>query len=174
MVKPMPIEALALPLRFWAKVKLNSSGCLEWMGARNNLGYGHFRWEGRTRGAHRVAYQILIGAVPDGLQLDHLCRNRACVDVDHLEPVTASENVRRGLIPEIRRQQHAHVTHCPQGHAYAAPNLQITKAGHRKCRECQRLRSNVRYWENPERFRNEQAARKARNVAAHKRGSVWT
>lgn len=82
--------------RFWRFVAKSSDGCWEWMGARGGKGYGTF-WvgSGKFANAHRWAYSHFVGPIADGLQLDHLCRNRACVRPDHLEPVTASVNVLR-------------------------------------------------------------------------------
>src|SRR5690606_21110712 len=86
-----------LPDRFWEKVLDHpASGCWEWQAARDQKGYGRFRWKGFTRRAHRVAYEELVAPVPDGLQLDHLCRNPFCCAPWHLEPVTPRENTLRG------------------------------------------------------------------------------
>jgi len=77
--------------RFWAKVDRRAEGeCWEWHGWRNAKGYGMFRpdWKGNARRVHRLAYELLVGSIPPGLALDHLCRNRACVNPSHLEPVT--------------------------------------------------------------------------------------
>lgn len=89
---PTPVD------RFWARV-LKTDTCWLWQGAtagRWNLRYGQTRWAGRVAMAHRVAYELLVGAIPDGLQIDHLCRNPLCVNPAHLEPVTNAENARRG------------------------------------------------------------------------------
>ena len=77
---------------FWLKVETLSTGCWEWTGHVNNAGYGRVK----NDYAHRLAYEMFVGPIPDGADLDHLCRRRSCVNPAHLEPVTRSENVRRG------------------------------------------------------------------------------
>lgn len=85
---------------------------------------------GRTcTAAHRIVYEYFRGAIPAGLILDHLCRNRACCNPDHLEPVTQKENLNRGI------HRNSVKTHCPKGHPYEGANL-FYDAGKRKCREC--------------------------------------
>ncbi len=103
--------------------------CLIWAGAKTNAGYGHRTIRGVSYLAHRVAYEEAKGPIPAGMEIDHLCRNRACVEPSHLEVVSRRENVRR---------QAASRTHCPSGHPYAGVNLYLTRAGHRVCRECHR------------------------------------
>lgn len=92
------------------------------------------------RYVHRVAYQHLVGPVPEGLQLDHLCRNRGCFNPEHLEPVTAQENILRSV---------AHITHCPQGHEYTTENTGRT-GNRRYCRECKRKKALARYYASKE------------------------
>lgn len=109
--------------------------CWPWTGALDQNGYGAF-WDGRSmRKAHRVIYETLVGPVPDGLQLDHLCRNRACTNTAHLEPVTARENSMRG---ETIAAANAAKTHCPVGHEYTPDNTMRSKLGKRQCRRCHR------------------------------------
>jgi hypothetical protein len=127
--------------RFWAKVD-PSGDCWEWIGARKPTGYGSF-WISPSRSneiSHRVAYQMLVGPIPDGLELDHLCRNRCCVNPDHLEPVTRKENARRG----VRWPRHAHRTHCKHGHEFTPENTRHGKDGVRYCRACARI-SNAKW-----------------------------
>lgn len=121
--------------RFWAKVdKRGSDECWQWTAVRSWGGYGLFN-DGRAHcHAHRFAYELLVGPIPEGKQLDHLCRNRTCVNPAHLEPVTQQENIRRGDCGKHTREK----THCPQGHPYAGDNLYVTPDGRRECRQCRR------------------------------------
>ena len=80
--------------RFWSKVNRTNTGCWDWVGALSH-GYGHFGIEGIIYRAHRVTYEWMVGPIPDGLTIDHLCKNKACVNPAHLEPVTIRENTRR-------------------------------------------------------------------------------
>lgn len=124
-----------LPKRFWEKVKRDpDSGCWLWTGATGR-GYGLFQLKGKLVIAHRFAYQRLRGAVPEELQLDHLCRNRACCNPDHLEPVTCRENLLRSPITQAGKN--ARKTHCDNGHEFTKENTYRWK-GHRQCRECNR------------------------------------
>ena len=110
------------------------AGCWEWTGAKTGHGYGKVLTYRRTRVAHRVLYELLIGPVPDRMELDHLCRNPGCVNPDHLEPVTHRENVMRG----------AHVTGvCPQGHQLTPENTYVYTYG-RYCKVCHKDRVHAR------------------------------
>ena len=113
--------------------------CWEWLRRKNRWGYAAAKRDGRTVEMHRYVYEQLERAVPAGLELDHICRNRGCVNPDHLEPVTHSENMRRGDLANRRK------THCPQGHAYA--EHAYLWRGRRYCRVCQEARSLVYHLE---------------------------
>lgn len=105
--------------------------CYEWVGGLDREGYGRIRSSTGTMAAHRAIWLMLRGPIPDGLVIDHLCRNRACVNVNHLDVVTDRENIRRGLRGALR-------THCAKGHPFAGHNL-IVAQGRRYCRECRRV-----------------------------------
>jgi hypothetical protein len=121
-------------LRFWSKVRIDSDEeCWVWLANKNPQGYGLFRNNGGEAGAHRFAYRHLVGDIPCGLQLDHLCRNPACVNPAHLEPVTARENIRRG---NGMGGRHARNPFCAMGHALAGSNVKLEAGRWRRCRIC--------------------------------------
>lgn len=131
------------------------SGCWQWTGSfdgRYNYGRASLTRPGTTRRrwiAHRLVYEFLIGRIPDGMQLDHLCKNRGCVNPDHLEPVTALENVRRSAAADYWRAK----THCPREHPYDEANTGYTKRGGRICRACARDKMRERRGTKPSAFR---------------------
>lgn len=131
--------------RFWAKVAIDPSGCLIWTASGFSTGYGQFKHGGRTLTAHRFAYTALVGPIPDGLVLDHLCRNKRCVTPDCLEPVTDQVNILRGTAPAA---SNAAQTHCLNGHPFDEANTRVTRAGKRQCRACARERRIARYEAN--------------------------
>jgi len=133
---------------FQERVSLTPSGCAEWTGYLTADGYGKavvgYRGHGRPirKYAHRVMFEWWIGPVPKGLELDHLCRNRRCINPLHLEPVTRAENVRRGDVPTLmrdsdRRPRRGHVERCKHGHEMVGDNVG-TNAQRRWCRACRR------------------------------------
>ncbi|MFD0772635.1 HNH endonuclease signature motif containing protein [Streptomonospora algeriensis] len=121
--------------RFWRSVTIppGPDACWTWTGALDRGGYGKFFIAGREYIAHRLAYEIVLGPIPGGLCIDHLCRHRACVNPVHLEPVTQRENVLRGNSPAAL---HARATHCPEGHPFDETNTYLYPDGRRGCRTC--------------------------------------
>ncbi len=117
------------------------TGCWLWTAFTNPKGYSRFLLHGKSELAHRVSYERHIGLIPEGLELDHLCRVPGCVNPDHLEAVTHKENVRRGNSVKVKRAK----THCPKGHLYDAENTYIDEKGHRSCIICRRTRSREWY-----------------------------
>ena len=122
---------------------LEENGCWSWVGPMGSNGYGLFKVNKRMQCAHRVVYEMHRGEIADGLQLDHLCRNRKCVNPDHLEPVTCRENLLRGHgLTAINAKK----THCPNGHALEGSNI-LWDDGSRKCRTCNNERQRkARRW----------------------------
>ncbi len=130
--------------RFWKKVNKTAS-CWIWTGCRTLAGYGHIRLHGRKSPmvyAHRFSYESTFGSIPDGKELDHLCRNTLCVNPNHLEPVSHRQNMLRG---NTFGSLNAMKTHCPNGHAYEGENL-IVDGAKRKCRLCVRARRMAKHW----------------------------
>lgn len=129
--------------RFWAKVG-KTDGCWHWLGPKSPEGYGRFSVDGRLVGPHRFAYELVVGPLPEGLELDHLCRNPSCVKPSHVEIVSHVENVRRG---HAGRNWAAKI-HCPQGHSYNLFNTRFRprngKRVTRTCRECRRIEQRSR------------------------------
>lgn len=122
--------------RFWSKIsRAGSDECWPWLRSKSK-GYGRFWLDGGLKSAHILSYELLVGPVPDGLVLDHTCRNRACVNPAHLRPVTRLINVHENsdAVCFWKGQQ----THCIRGHELSGNNLKI-KGNGRNCRECARL-----------------------------------
>lgn len=145
---------LTIEQRFWLKVTKDGpipahaphlGRCWQWIGANRGSGYGIFMITRQDAiSPHRFAYEALVGPIDDERhQLDHLCRNRACVNPAHLEPVTCRENLLRS--PLTLNARNAAKTHCPQGHPYDAENTLRTRDGKRVCRTCARAATR-RWW----------------------------
>lgn len=130
--------------RFNEKYVVQPDGCWRWTAYIGTTGYAEMGVDYRKCKAHRVAYELFVGPIPDGLVLDHLCRNRWCVNPDHLEPVTHRENLLRGVGPTATN---AVKTHCKRGHSLHDAYLNRGKRGvMRECRECKKIRGRQRYW----------------------------
>ena len=127
----------AYPSHFWLKV-WPCGDCWEWRGERTNKGYGVVNYLNSRFAAHRVAYEELVGPIPRGMTLDHLCRNRWCVRPSHLDVVDPVTNVMRGESPiaKLARQ-----THCLRGHVLPEKSA---KTGLRICRACRSIRKRLR------------------------------
>ena len=122
-----------LDVRIRSFVRIDDNGCWVWIGATDSRSrYGRMIVDGKTRYTHRVSYETFVGPIPDGLQIDHLCRNRACCNPEHLEPVTPLVNTHRSPITNATK------THCPNGHEYNEENTRMT-AGRRHCIPCNRI-----------------------------------
>src|SRR4030095_5422007 len=126
--------------RFLSKLRWGPN-CWEWAGAHDIAGYGRFQAKYRTvpreLRAHRIAYELFVGPIPSGFTIDHLCRNKGCVNPTHLEPVSPRENVLRGnTLPAENIKKR----YCPQGHEYNRENTHLRANNKRECRTCMRLR----------------------------------
>lgn len=117
--------------RFWSKVdRTGDDDCWLWRGQVTRQGYGRIKVARRFLHAHRFAYELEVGPIPEGLTIDHLCCNRLCQNPAHMEPVTAGENSRRA---------NSGKTHCKRGHPLSGDNIRFDKRGGRVCRTCARL-----------------------------------
>lgn len=145
-----------------SRITVLPSGCWAWEGSKS-LGYGRICWkatDGKVwRGTHRVMYEALVGRIPEGMDLDHLCHDpadcapdramacphRACCNPDHLHPATRRENLLRGGTVSAARRA---VERCPKGHAYDDENTLTSKGGQRQCKACTYERNRAYYWKN--------------------------
>lgn len=117
-----------------------ANGCRWWMAARSKAGYGQMGAFGIVQYTHILAYELFVGPVPEGFELDHKCRNRACWNPAHLEPVTHAVNVIRGESPYAKKKRQ---THCKYGHPFAGENLVFNSDGTRDCLICRRRRWRI-------------------------------
>lgn len=121
---------------------VTETGCWIWLGPVNDDGYGTVKINRRTCSAHRVSYETFIGPIACGMEIDHLCRVRCCINPLHLHPVTHHENVLRGMAGKYLSER----THCNRGHEFTAENTFIRDNGARACRTCKRI-SKIKYRE---------------------------
>lgn len=126
--------------KFWARVDRGSEiDCWPWLAGTRSTGYGSFYDGSRNVSAHRWAYELLVGPIPEGMVLDHRCRNRLCVNPAHLDPTTNRENVLRGV---GHTAMNARKTHCKHGHEFTPENTYENK-GMRYCRACNRINNRA-------------------------------
>jgi len=128
-------RGLSVEQRITLQTRRTESGCIVWTRTLNR-GYAKIRVGGRKVYAHRYAYEQKYGPIPKGLELDHLCRTPACINADHLEPVSHPVNMGRGYW--------AQKTHCANGHLFNKTNTRYRKEGGRACRSCARIRTAKR------------------------------
>ena len=147
--------------RFWEKVA--KVGCWEWLAGVDKAGYGVFSWNGRSGRAHRYAWELLRGPIPEGLHIDHLCRNRACVNPDHLEPVSQAENNRRGW---GRGHNNSLKLCCPNGHAYSPENTYVRQRKWGPVRICKTCHARQSEAARKRRLARQQAERALAREAA--------
>lgn len=134
-MKPIPVEK-----RLWPKVEEQSNGCLNWIGTRVSGGYGQIWVNGKFDLVHRVVYKMLVGPIPEGMEIDHLCRNKSCCNPHHLEVVTRAENNRR------MNAVKAKITKCRRkGHPLDELNTYYYPSGRRRCKKCHNEDENRRY-----------------------------
>ena len=132
--------------RFWSKVAISEIGCWEWQGCQTSAGYGQLSQNRQSHAlyAHRFAYEYFNNtSIPKDLEVDHLCRNRNCVNPDHLELVSHQENILRGIGIIA---MNARKTHCPQGHPYDKKNTYFRPShpNYRECRQCHKIYDALR------------------------------
>jgi hypothetical protein len=137
--KPFVISLRDRNILFWKHVKKTPS-CWLWTAYKDKNGYGKVTYFQKVTYAHRVAYSLIKGIIPDGLELDHLCRNTSCVNPNHLEPVTTKINCHRGI---SQAAINSRKTHCINGHELSGKNVYIRRDnGGRCCRECYKARKD--------------------------------
>ena len=131
-----------------------NSGCYLWIGMQNELGYGIVVINSKRVRAHRIAYERQNGKIPYGLGIDHLCNNKSCVNPEHLQVSTNSDNTRRYF---------STITHCKSGHEFTEANTRIRPNGTRACRECARILGRRYHWNNRDRVLKQMKDRYNRN-----------
>jgi hypothetical protein len=126
-------EPRSLAVRFRDRVSAEDpNACWLWTGFVGSTGYGRIGAHGKVEYAHRVAWKLLRGPIPEHLQIDHVCQVRNCVNPHHMELVTPKENIRRSSVGHVQLAK----THCPAGHPYDEANTYRSRSGQRLCRAC--------------------------------------
>lgn len=152
-------------VRLLAKTTLHANGkCIVWTGHVRDSGYATIQHEGRKQLVHRVAYKLVVGPIPDGYEVDHLCFVRHCVNPSHLEAVTPLVNTRRA------ERGNAQKTRCVHGHEFTPENTRVDpKTGRRMCRQCDSDRQAIYRASDPARRRAAQRDWWDRNRNAYNR-----
>lgn len=135
-----PMRGKSLEERFWRLVD-KTDDCWMWTGYKTPEGYGCYTDKGEPWKAHRLAYTLAVGKIPDGLTIDHDCRNRSCVRPDHLQPMPLVENVMRGFGPCVAN---LNKTHCKYGHEFTVTNIDPKGRSYRVCKTCEKIRTERR------------------------------
>jgi hypothetical protein len=148
-VGPVQFRDRRLPKRFWNSVvpPETPDGCWEWCGSRERFGYGRLGWAGNLWKSHRVSYTALVGPIPEGHDVHHICKNPPCVRPDHLTAVTRREHLQLDNNPIMRKSEQ---THCLRGHAFTPKNTILKPGNGRTCRQCGADRERARRAQDPE------------------------
>ena len=137
----MALEIVSLPKGAASRISIDEeTGCWNWTGYVAKNGYGKITYNKKSYKAHRLVYELLVKPIETGLQIDHLCRNRRCVNPTHLEEVTQKENILRGTSPTAENKNK---THCVHGHELSGENLLVSSGGRRVCRICHRKQKSA-------------------------------
>lgn len=143
-----------LPSNLANKIVVDGNGCWIWQGCKRN-GYGRVFHQGKLHTTHRVAYRTLVGEIQSGLELDHLCRVRACCNPEHLEAVLHKVNIHRGAVMTANGRPSHVGTACRHGHEYVDGSYYTDKKGHRKCRTCRKANMDAYHNRRKERLAQE-------------------
>lgn len=139
----MTYDYTNLPANIANRIQVDANGCWLFTGCTRN-GYGRALYDGKVRSVHRTSYMELVGEIPAGCEIDHLCRVKACCNPEHLEAVTHRVNVLRGAVMKCNGRPPHVGTACRHGHEYVEGSYYLNKKGHRKCKTCRR--ATVRKW----------------------------
>ena len=127
--------------RLLAKVDASNSDCWNWTASTTTRGYPQFRLDGKVVKAYRTMYEYFVGPIPDGLDVNHICGNRLCMNYRHMELVSRTETLLRAGVPDMTHKRYAAQTHCKRGHEYTEANTQWQKIKGVWCRNCKTCRA---------------------------------